>query len=112
MSLGSRLKEYIDYQRITVKEFERRNNFSNGLIGRVVGKNKDMSTKQLRTIGENHPDLNMNWLINGEEEMLKEDEINLEEDINKKLSADIEFYKDMVKTLQNAVDALTKKKVK
>lgn len=110
MSLGSRLKEYIDNQRITIKEFERRNKFSNGLIARVVRENKDMSTKQLRAIGKNHPDLNMNWLLTGEGKMIKENEVNFDEDIQKKLLADINFYKDMVKTLQNAIDALTEKK--
>ena len=110
MSLGSRLKEYIDNQRITIKEFERRNKFSNGLIARVVRENSNMSTKQLHTIGENHPDLNMNWLLKGKGNMLEDTDDTTEEEINKKLLEDIDFYKDMVKTLQNAIDALTNNK--
>lgn len=106
MSLGSRLKEYIDYQRINAKKFEQINNFTNGLISRIIRQNGNMNTKHLQTISENHPDLNMNWLLSGDGEMLKYSE---NEETNKKMQEDIEFYKETIKTLRKAVDSLTDK---
>ena len=109
MPLGSRLKEFIDYQRINAKDFERKNNFTNGLISRIIRQDGNMNTKHLQVIGENHPDLNMNWLLNGDGEMLKENENNESEEINKKMQEDIEFYRETIKTLRKAVDSLTDK---
>lgn len=107
MSLSSRLKEYIDNQRTTIKEFERRNKFSNGLIARIVRENGNMSTRHLQVIGENHPELNMEWLIKGVGEMLINEKEITESEIYQKLQDDVEFYKKMVETLQKAVDKLT-----
>jgi len=107
MSLSSRLKEYIDNQRTTIKEFERKNKFSNGLIARIVRENGNMSTRHLQVIGENHPDLNMEWLIKGAGEMLNDEKEITESEIYQKLQDDVEFYKKMVETLQKAVDKLT-----
>ena len=84
MSLGSRLKEYIDNQHITIKEFERKNNFSNGLIARIVRENGNMSTKHLQIIGETHPDLNMDWLIKGVGEMINDSDELTESEVNEK----------------------------
>ncbi|MDF1699312.1 MAG: hypothetical protein P1U56_25895, partial [Saprospiraceae bacterium] len=109
MSLGSRLKEFIDYQRITAKDFERKNNFTNGLISRIIRENGNMNSKHLQVIGENNPDLNMNWLLNGDGEMLLGNDQSSDEEASEKLREDIEFYKNMVKTLQKAVDAFSNK---
>lgn len=110
MSLGSRLKEYIDSQHITIKEFERKNDFSNGLISRIVRENGNMSTKHLQVIGENHPDLNMDWLIKGVGEMIHNQAELSESEVNEKLKSDVEFYRRMVETLQKAVDSLSDRK--
>ena len=107
MSLSFRLKEYIDSQRITIKEFERRNKLSNGLIARIVRENGHMSTRHLEVIGKNNPDLSMDWLIKGIGDMLIDENEIEEHEIDQKLQYDVEFYKKMVTTLQKAVDMLT-----
>jgi len=109
MPLGSRLKEYIDSQHLTVKAFERKNNFSNGSISRIVRENGNMNSKHLEIIGKNFPDLNIDWLIKGTGEMLISENEPSDKEINEKLEKDVKFYKKMVDTLQRAVDKLTDK---
>jgi len=92
MSLGSRLKEFIE------------NNFTNGLISRIIRENGNMNSKHLQVIGENYPELNMNWLLNGEGEMLKDNDNDLDQETNEKLLQDIKFYKETIKALTKAVE--------
>jgi hypothetical protein len=69
-SIKKRLKEFIGYQRISVREFERRcglgNSFVNN-VGNTIGADK------LENIIQQFPWLNRSWLILGEGNMLVEE---------------------------------------
>lgn len=62
--------KYIKHLGMSVREFEMRNNLSNGY---VKGLTKCIGEEKLRTISLNHPDLNMEWLTMGKGEMEKDD---------------------------------------
>lgn len=70
MSVADRLKEYIIYKRITNAEFERSINASNGYINSI---RKSIGVDKLEQIEQSYPDLNTQWLLKGEGEMLKGD---------------------------------------
>lgn len=71
MSVAERLKEYIGYKRITNAEFERSINASNGYINSI---RRSIGIDKLEQIEHIYPDLNTQWLLKGEGEMLKDPE--------------------------------------
>lgn len=71
MSVAERLKEYIGHKRITNAEFERSINASNGYINSI---RKSIGIDKLEQIEHTYPDLNTQWLLKGEGEMLKDAE--------------------------------------
>ena len=68
-----RLDEFIKNQGITVVELERKISASEGVIRKSIRNNTDIQAKWLVKIAENYPILNMNWLLTGEGDMLKDD---------------------------------------
>lgn len=66
-----RIKQYIDYLRIGVREFEIKINASDGTIRRAIKNNTDIQAKWIIAITENYPDLSAEWLLRGEGSMLK-----------------------------------------
>lgn len=67
MSIKDRLKSYLSYKNLSVRELERVCNISNGVLGRLT---ESTSPKTLRRIEEN-TDLNVDWLMTGKGSMLK-----------------------------------------
>ncbi len=65
--LKDRLVEFIRYNNMSIREFERHCGFSNGVVGAL----KDSLTEGRRkAIVEKFPTLNLYWLLTGEGEML------------------------------------------
>lgn len=62
-----RLKEYIKYSGITTTEFERTIGASNGYVTSI---SKGIGAKFSREISKRYPDLNLDWLLSGEGDML------------------------------------------
>lgn len=71
MSVADRLKEYISYKKTTNAEFERTIGASNGYINSI---RRSIGVDKLEQIEHNFPELNTQWLLKGEGEMLKQPE--------------------------------------
>lgn len=69
MKVKERLKKFIKSQGLTISSFEKSINVSNGYVNSI---SKGIGGEILLTILEKSPNLNMNWLLTGEGEMLKE----------------------------------------
>lgn len=71
MGAIQRLYEYIDTQRLSVADFERQNQLSNGYLGKMRKRNAGIGEEVLVRIIENCPDLSPLWLLLGEGEMMR-----------------------------------------
>lgn len=67
MGLKERLIQFIDYKGISVQQFEKNTNLSNGAVSKM-GDNTRKST--LDKISSVYPELNINWVLTGENNML------------------------------------------
>lgn len=68
-----RLNEYIKVKNITVREFERGANLSNGYVSSI---RRGIGRDSLDKILEQYTDLNRDWLLYGEGKMLNQDQSN------------------------------------
>ena len=69
-NVKDRLIEYLEYKGVNKSEFGRRIGVSSAF---VTSMRKSMQPDKIRAIKEEFPDLNTNWLLTGEGEMLIED---------------------------------------
>lgn len=69
----SRLAQFIEFQNISVRAFEKKISASDGMIRRAIGNNTDIQSKWITNIADIYPALNIDWLITGNGEMLKKD---------------------------------------
>lgn len=67
-TVKERLKEFIDYKGISIYSFEKKCKLSTGYIGNM---RKSLSPEKLMNIAHIFPELNRDWLLYGEGEMLK-----------------------------------------
>lgn len=68
MTMKDRLMQFINYKDISVQAFETNVNLSNGAVSKM-GDGTRRST--IDKISNSYPDLNTNWLLTGEGDMLK-----------------------------------------
>lgn len=66
--IKDRLLKFVSSQGLTVSEFERRSSLSNGAVSKT---SNNIRKATLLSISNAFPDLNMDWLVNGNGEMLK-----------------------------------------
>lgn len=66
--MRERIKQFICHSGLSIADFEKNCGLANGTIAKV-GNNTRRST--LDRISSAYPDLNINWLLTGEGEMLK-----------------------------------------
>jgi len=122
MSFGKRIKQYIDYKGFNVSAFEKESTLKNGAISRVIKHNTSLNGESIATLGKIWKDLNLNWLMNGDGEMLldnsiinepvkkyKKDsensnEINWCKDALKRADDQIETQKDMIDALKLIIE--------
>lgn len=72
--MNKRLREYIDYKGISVRNFEQKISVSNGLIARFLAKNTSIQSEVVSKICDIFQDLNPNWLLTGKGEMILTEE--------------------------------------
>lgn len=69
-TLRERLYIFIEAKHLNVKQFELRCGLSNGMVSHVTGNIREST---LRKMSNAFPDLNIEWLLTGEGEMLLKD---------------------------------------
>lgn len=85
MTLKDRVKEYCQSQNIPISKFEKESGLSNGYFNRVQHR---PSQDKLDNIARNNPDLNIQWLLTGNGQMLTTDPIPKSESKPKQLEFD------------------------
>lgn len=67
-TVKDRVKHYVKYKRMTVRDFERSIGASNGLVSSM---RKGLGGEYILRISEQYPELNIEWLLTGRGEMIK-----------------------------------------
>jgi transcriptional regulator with XRE-family HTH domain len=66
-----RIKQFIDYKGLSVKRFEEYVGMSNGSFASQLKNNKTIGVDKLEKILFIYPEINLDWLLTGDGEMLK-----------------------------------------
>lgn len=74
-TVKQRLIKFLDYKDISQSKFERLCSLSNGYVNNIKS---SIGTGKLQNIFSAFPDLNIDWLLNGEGEMLKSEASEIE----------------------------------
>lgn len=69
-----RIKEFINYKKISVRKFEMALGMSNGTIHNAVAKGSSISSQWISKIALQFPDINPVWLVTGTGNMLNPEE--------------------------------------
>lgn len=72
-SVKSRIKQVIDFQGVSIRQFEISIGASNGYYGSMKD---EMNSKYLRNISSAYPNISIEWLVTGEGSMLKSGAVN------------------------------------
>lgn len=72
-SVKNRVKQVIDFQGISIRQFEISIGASNGYYGSMKD---EMNSKYLRNISSVYPNISIEWLVTGEGSMLKSGAVN------------------------------------
>ena len=99
---SARLKQYIDYQNLSVRAFEEKTLITQGTVSRTIKNKLVLSGENIIKISKRWPSLNMEWLLTGENEMIRSEENKLKEML-KKAEQDVIYWKNLVDTLSLAV---------
>ncbi|KZS41873.1 hypothetical protein AWE51_00055 [Aquimarina aggregata] len=67
MNVKSRLKEYVSYKKLSIRQFENSINASNSYVNSI---SRSIGVDKLEAIVEKYPDLDLKWLLTGKGEML------------------------------------------
>lgn len=70
MEISDRLKQYIRFKRTNNATFQRTIGVSNSFINNI---SKSIGAEVLQSISRNYPDLNIDWLLDGQGEMILEE---------------------------------------
>ena len=71
MIIINRIYQFIKYKEVSIRQFEKKINVSNGLISNAKRKKTDIQSKWVSEILYNFPEINADWLMTGKGEMLK-----------------------------------------
>ncbi|SHF94218.1 S24 family peptidase [Flavobacterium johnsoniae] len=71
-----RIKQYLDYKGIRIRAFERVVGMSNGSFASQLKNNKTIGVDKLENILHQYPDINSEWLLKGNGDMLLYDTVN------------------------------------
>lgn len=78
-TIALRLKKYIDFKGISLRQFEMNIGVSNGSISSQLKENKNFGSDRLEKILNAYTDLNPNWLLTGNGEMIVKNTYNTNE---------------------------------
>lgn len=88
MTIKDRLLKFLSYLEVGQTKFEEKVGLSRGLVNNIKG---NISTGTLNKISAAHPELNVNWLLSGEGEMLNDGHGISMTDISQKQESDVEY---------------------
>lgn len=98
MDIKDRIKEYIALKRITVAEFERNTSLSNGYIKNLKS---SIGADKLNEIISAYSDLNLEWLVTGNGDMIKSDSSGIPLSDQKETE-----YKNTIRELEAEINQL------
>ena len=107
MKVGERLKNIINHLNHNTTSFSKSIGLSNNVtLMRIVKGDSTPSFSTLQKIKASYPEINIEWLITGEGEMLKESSKSNEwfQNALERAQKDIEWHKELITTLQRALD--------
>lgn len=81
-----RLKQFIDYKKLSVSQFEKNTGFSNGAFSSQLKNNKTIGVDKLENILKVYPEISAQWLLTGKGNML----LNTDKESIKHLGAQTE----------------------
>lgn len=106
-----RIKQYLDYKKIRIRAFERVVGMSNGSFASQLKNDKTIGVDKLENILHQYPDINSEWLLKGNGEMLLYDSVSDNREVYKKTdraqSRNIPVYD--IETTEGIVDLFGEK---
>lgn len=73
MTPAERLQEFIDYKAVRVSKFEKEIGAGNATIVKIIAENREISADIINKILAKYPELNRNWLLFNEGNMILDD---------------------------------------
>ena len=70
--MNERLKKFLNFEGMSVRQFEAKIGSSDGKIAKFLTSNSSLKSDTLNMIMENFPQLSIEWLLSGEGDMLKQ----------------------------------------
>lgn len=70
-STVQRIKEYIDFKQLSIRQFEQSTSMSNGALGSQIKNNKSIGSDKIENILNIYSDINPAWLLTGDGPMIK-----------------------------------------
>ena len=75
-TINSRIQQIISSNQLTISSFSREIGLINGVtISKIINQNRKPSSKTIGRIIKAFPDINYDWLVNGEGDMIKESKV-------------------------------------
>ncbi len=102
-NISQRLGKFIVYKKMSFNAFGRSVGFSNGLVGRIVNKNNSFSVSRAETILSTYRDLNPQWFLLGEGEMVVKDYSTRYDSKNIVNEPKINYDTDSIKELRDRI---------
>ena len=104
-----RIKQYIDLKGIKVSVFEREIGMSNGSFASQLKNNKTIGVDKLEKILRIYTDINIEWLLTGNGNMIKGNEEIIPQTKNDSETLEVAInYKDLAEARKETIDSLKK----
>ncbi|MDQ8011619.1 MAG: hypothetical protein REI96_04165 [Flavobacterium nitrogenifigens] len=107
-----RIKQYIDFKGIKVSIFEKEVGMSNGSFASQLKNNKTIGVDKLENILKKYSEINVEWLLTGNGNMLKCDVLNEEgivyDRIEKEDTEKLINYKELAEARKETIESLQK----
>lgn len=71
MSIGKRLSQFIDYKKVSFREFDKKCDIGNGYSKKIINGDNSPSLNIVDKVIHAYPELSKNWLLTGEGKMIR-----------------------------------------
>lgn len=107
----NRIKQYLDYRGIRVGAFEKVVGMSNGSFASQLKHNKTIGVDKLENILKKYTDIDIEWLLTGEGDMIKLNVLREKGEVYKKTERAAEHeinYRDLAEARKETIESLKK----